>query len=95
MDVLSLTLMAQRFAALSGQDVRDIPTWVVDAMKEAYEEGYNVGRDDHYNAGYDDCRQAFLLRSQQFLFEFQLTPAFDAVKSYDFSANPRQYCCLA
>lgn len=61
------------------------------SYRRAYDSGYDVG----YNAGYDDCQQAFLLRSQQFLFEFQLTPAFDAVKSYDFSANPRLYSAVA
>lgn len=46
MDVLSLTLMAQRHAALSGQDVRDIQTWVIDAVREAYDEGYLQGEAD-------------------------------------------------
>lgn len=65
------------------------------AKNTSYRGAYNSGYDAGYDAGCNDCRQDFLLRSQQFLFEFQLTPAFEAVKSYDFSSNPRLYSAIS
>ena len=51
MDVLSFTLMAQRHAALSGLPSADfnINTWVIDAMRAAYDEGKAQGRTDAEN----------------------------------------------
>ena len=71
--------------------------------KEGYDDGFKVG----YNAGYDDASkiiekdayrsgyQAGLsvchTRAQQFISEFEDTFAFESVKTYDFSSNPRLY----
>lgn len=70
---------------------------------EAYKIGYDDGHSSveeyevkgAYRNGYQDghceCLYRCRMQAQHYIAHFQSTPAFDAVKSYDFSANPRLY----
>ena len=78
-----------------------------DAENEVYDRAYKVGYNDGlgnideskvksaYSSGYMDghreCLYRCRMQAQQYISNYQTTPAFDAVKSYDFSTNPRLY----
>ena len=70
---------------------------------EAYKIGYDDGHSsveeyevkgayrNGYQDGHRECLYRCRMQAQHYIAHFQSTPAFDAVKSYDFSANPRLY----
>lgn len=78
-----------------------------EAESSAFDRGYKNGQDDRrnsvdesliknaYSSGYQDghreCLYRCRMQAQHYIAHFQSTPAFDSVKSYDFSANPRLY----